>query len=83
MLFSTCRCHLSELCILQEKTKTRTKWDVWEVPAGPEKKAKYENGMDLSYFADKALCPISYQWISLHSLKIKLVVEVTLDNNYY
>lgn len=77
------RCHLSELWILQEKTKTRTKSDVWEVPAGPEKKAKDGKGMDLSYFADKALYPILYPWISLHSWKTQLVVEVTLDNNDY
>lgn len=36
---------------MQEKTKTRTKWDIWEVPAGAEEKAKDEKGMDLPYYA--------------------------------
>jgi len=38
---------------MQEKTKTRRKWDIREVPAGAEEKAKDEKGMDLPYFADK------------------------------
>lgn len=32
---------------------------MWEVPTGPEEKAKDEKGMDLPYFGDKLLDPFA------------------------